>query len=159
MNLGKFRIWQSALMRLCRLAQKRRLLLGRALYQSTGSLLLDEPTRVWTLRAPFSYLKTLRRLMLTGRTVVLVNPPYSRNSTGDRACRSVKAGKITAEVTSLGIVQPVLSSLFGEPKQSDRIGRFGIKRHRVEGLDCCFLSFRLFGVLVWHRTPPGFSPL
>lgn len=52
--------------------QQRRLLLGRALVNDPGSLLLDEPTTGLDLTATFQYLETMRQLMSDGRTLVLV---------------------------------------------------------------------------------------
>jgi iron complex transport system ATP-binding protein len=52
--------------------QQRRLLLGRALVNEPAHLLLDEPTSGLDLSATFQYLQTMRDLMRTGHTLVLV---------------------------------------------------------------------------------------
>jgi len=93
--------------------QQRRLLLGRALINQPDSLLLDEPTSGLDLAATFSYLKTLRRLMLTGRTVVLVThhiheiPPEINRVILLKECKVVDDGGKAKVLTS-----KTLSSLF-----------------------------------------------
>ena len=52
--------------------QQRRLLLGRALINEPSNLILDEPTTGLDLAATFLYLKTMRDLIRSGRTLVLV---------------------------------------------------------------------------------------
>ena len=95
--------------------QQRRLLLGRALINQPDSLLLDEPTSGLDLAATFSYLKTLRRLMLHGRTVVLVTHHIHEIPPEIDRVVLLDAGRIVAD----GLKPSVLSSqslslLFGE---------------------------------------------
>ncbi len=52
--------------------QQRRLLLGRALVNNPPNLVLDEPTGGLDLSATFQCLKTMRELMSSGHTLVLV---------------------------------------------------------------------------------------
>ncbi|ACF14347.1 ABC transporter-related protein [Chloroherpeton thalassium ATCC 35110] len=52
--------------------EQRRFLLGRALINEPDALLLDEPTSGLDIKAAFQYLEIIRRLMQTGRTVILV---------------------------------------------------------------------------------------
>jgi iron complex transport system ATP-binding protein len=95
--------------------QQRRLLLGRALVNQPNSLLLDEPTSGLDLAATFNYLKTLRRLILHGRTVVLVTHHIHEIPPEIERVVLLDAGRITAD----GHKRVVLSSqslslLFGE---------------------------------------------
>lgn len=52
--------------------QQRRLLLGRALVNAPAHLILDEPTSGLDLAATFQYLRTMRELIRSGHTLVLV---------------------------------------------------------------------------------------
>lgn len=52
--------------------EQRRCLLGRALINEPHTLVLDEPTTSLDLKATFTYLKIIRKLMREGRTVVLI---------------------------------------------------------------------------------------
>jgi len=52
--------------------EQRRFLLARALIHDPDTLVLDEPTSGLDLRATFDYLATVRGLLQTGRTVILV---------------------------------------------------------------------------------------
>ena len=52
--------------------QQRRLLLGRALVNAPAHLILDEPTSGLDLSATFQYLQTMRELIRSGHTLVLV---------------------------------------------------------------------------------------
>ena len=52
--------------------QQRRLLLGRALVNAPAHLILDEPTSGLDLTATFQYLQTMRQLIRSGHTLVLV---------------------------------------------------------------------------------------
>lgn len=52
--------------------QQRRFLLGRSLINDPDALLLDEPTTGLDLSATFHYIETLRMLMRSGKTVLLV---------------------------------------------------------------------------------------
>ncbi len=52
--------------------QQRRCLLGRALVHDPDTLILDEPTAGLDLSASFDYLARVRRLVLQGKTIVLV---------------------------------------------------------------------------------------
>ncbi|MDP6399273.1 MAG: ATP-binding cassette domain-containing protein [Arenicellales bacterium] len=52
--------------------QQRRLLLGRALVNEPAHLILDEPTSGLDLSATFQYLHTMRDLIRSGHTLVLV---------------------------------------------------------------------------------------
>ena len=91
------------------------MLLGRALVNQPNSLLLDEPTSGLDLAATFNYLKTLRRLILHGRTVVLVTHHIHEIPPEIERVVLLDAGRITAD----GHKRVVLSSqslslLFGE---------------------------------------------
>jgi iron complex transport system ATP-binding protein len=52
--------------------EQRRFLLGRALINDPDTLILDEPTSGLDIRACFQYLALIRRLMHTGKVVILV---------------------------------------------------------------------------------------
>ncbi|MDG1872359.1 MAG: ATP-binding cassette domain-containing protein [Mariniblastus sp.] len=52
--------------------EQRRHLLGRALVNDPEALVLDEPTNGLDLPSIFQYLETVRRLMQSGKTVILV---------------------------------------------------------------------------------------
>ena len=52
--------------------QQRRLLLGRALVSAPAHLILDDPTSGLDLAATFQYLRTMRELIRSGHTLVLV---------------------------------------------------------------------------------------
>jgi iron complex transport system ATP-binding protein len=52
--------------------EQRRFLLGRALVNNPEALLFDEPTSGLDLKASLLYLETLRTLMRSGKTVILV---------------------------------------------------------------------------------------
>ncbi len=52
--------------------QQRRFLLARALVSEPDTLVLDEPTGGLDLTATFQYLQTMRQLMHSGRTLILV---------------------------------------------------------------------------------------
>ncbi len=52
--------------------EQRRCLLGRALINEPHTLVLDEPTTSLDLKATFTYLHIIRKLMQEGRTVILI---------------------------------------------------------------------------------------
>ena len=96
--------------------QQRRLLLGRALVNQPGSLLLDEPTGGLDLAATFHYLQTLRRLILEGRTVVLVTHHIHEIPPEIQRVILFDNGRITADGDkSRVLTSDSLSVLFGTP--------------------------------------------
>ena len=96
--------------------QQRRLLLGRALVNQPGSLLLDEPTGGLDLAATFHYLQTLRRLVLEGRTVVLVTHHIHEIPPEIERIILFDNGRIKADGDKSRILSSdSLSGLFGTP--------------------------------------------
>lgn len=96
--------------------QQRRFLLGRALINDPDSLLLDEPTTGLDFRATFQYLETIRLLMRSGKTVLLVThhlheiPPEIDRVVLLKGGHVVNDGKKSDVLTS-----KVLSDLFDYP--------------------------------------------
>jgi iron complex transport system ATP-binding protein len=94
--------------------QQRRFLLGRALVHSPEALLLDEPTSGLDLSATFQYLDAIRRLMQTGKQLILVThhlheiPPEISRVVFIRDGRIVAEGEKSALLTSAGV-----SALYG----------------------------------------------
>ena len=105
--------------------QQRRFLLGRALINNPDALLLDEPTTGLDLRATFHYLEQLRRLMRSGKTVMLVThhlheiPPEIERVVLLNEGRIVGDGSKTDILTSSS-----LSSLFDYPLQVVTVGGY-----------------------------------
>ena len=98
--------------------QQRRFLLGRALINNPDALLFDEPTSGLDLKASFHYLGTLRSLMRSGKTVLLVThhlheiPPEIERVVLLREGRIVSDGQKAEVLTS-----EALSALFDYPLQ------------------------------------------
>ncbi|MEI7706794.1 MAG: ATP-binding cassette domain-containing protein [Chlorobium sp.] len=98
--------------------QQRRFLLARALINNPDALLLDEPTTGLDLNATFHYLDQLRRMMRSGKTVMLVThhlheiPPEIERIVLLKEGRIVGDGNKTEMLTS-----DTLSSLFDYPLQ------------------------------------------
>ena len=96
--------------------EQRRLLLARALIHDPEALVLDEPTSGLDLQACFQYLALVRRLMRSGKTVILVThhiheiPPEIERVVLLKEGRVVGEGRKEELLTSLR-----LSELFGTP--------------------------------------------
>ncbi len=96
--------------------EQRRFLLGRALVNDPDALLFDEPTTGMDLRASFIYLEILRKLMQSGKTVILVThhigeiPPEIGNVV------LLKEGQVAASGGKRDILTSgLLSALFDYP--------------------------------------------
>jgi iron complex transport system ATP-binding protein len=93
--------------------EQRRFLLARALVNDPGALLLDEPTAGLDLRASFIYLDTLRKLMQSGKTVILVTHHISEIPPEIERVVLLKEGHIAASGSKKDVLTPaLLSSLF-----------------------------------------------
>ncbi|MDH3637640.1 MAG: ATP-binding cassette domain-containing protein [Gammaproteobacteria bacterium] len=96
--------------------QQRRFLLARALVNEPDTLVLDEPTSGLDLTATFHYLQTMRTLMQSGRTLILVThhiheiPPEVSHIVLLRAGRVVMQGPKESVLTDDN-----LSVLFDTP--------------------------------------------
>ena len=87
--------------------QQRRLLLGRALVNNPPSLLFDEPTTGLDLTATFQYLDTMRELIKSGRTLILVTHHLHEIPPEIQRVILLKNGEIFAD----GNKQEVLTSM------------------------------------------------
>ena len=96
--------------------EQRRFLLGRALVNDPDTLVLDEPTSGLDLKACFQYLDTVRALMRSGKTVILVThhlheiPPEITHAILLKGGRVIAAGEKPQVLTSRS-----LSGLFDTP--------------------------------------------
>ncbi|MEE2805205.1 MAG: ATP-binding cassette domain-containing protein [Pseudomonadota bacterium] len=96
--------------------QQRRVLLARALVPEPANLVLDEPTGGLDLTATFRYLDTLRQLMRTGRTIVLVTHHIHELPPEIERVVLLKAGQIFADGPKNKILTTQnLSTLFDSP--------------------------------------------
>jgi iron complex transport system ATP-binding protein len=98
--------------------QQRRFLLGRALVNNPDALLFDEPTTGLDISASLHYLETVRKLMRSGKTVLLVThhlheiPPEIERVVFLKEGRVIGDGKKSDLLTS-----EALSELFDYPLQ------------------------------------------
>jgi len=94
--------------------QQRRLLLGRALVNAPAHLILDEPTSGLDLSATFQYLQTMRELIRSGHTLVLVTHHIHEIPPEVTRVVMLNQGKIWAdgEKTEM-LTESRLSSLYG----------------------------------------------
>lgn len=105
--------------------EQRRFLLGRALVNDPDTLVLDEPTSGLDLKACFQYLATIRNLMQSGKTVILVThhiheiPPEIDHVILLKHGRVITEGKKTEILTSRN-----LSTLFDTPIELVQAGGF-----------------------------------
>ena len=94
--------------------QQRRLLLGRALVHDPDTLVLDEPTSGLDLAACFQYLSIVRRLMRTGKTVLLVTHHVHEIPPEIERVVLLQAGRIVADGPKRSaLTSETLSRLFG----------------------------------------------
>jgi iron complex transport system ATP-binding protein len=95
------------------MGEQRRFLLARALVNDPGTLLLDEPTSGLDLKASFAYMETLRKLMRSGKSVVLVTHHISEIPPEIEKAVLLKEGRIMASGPKNDMLNPVsLSALF-----------------------------------------------
>ena len=94
--------------------QQRRLLLGRALVNGPAHLILDEPTSGLDLAATFQYLQTMRELIRSGHTLVLVTHHIHEIPPEVTRVVMLNQGKVWAdgEKTEM-LTESRLSSLYG----------------------------------------------
>ena len=94
--------------------QQRRLLLGRALVNAPAHLILDEPTSGLDLAATFQYLRTMRELIRSGHTLVLVTHHIHEIPPEVTRVVMLNQGKVWAdgEKTEM-LTESRLSSLYG----------------------------------------------
>ncbi len=87
--------------------QQRRLLLGRALVNDPPNLLLDEPTTGLDLTGTFQYLSNMSKLMISGRTLVLVTHHIHEIPPEIQRVVLLKDGQIFAD----GLKEDILTGL------------------------------------------------
>ena len=94
--------------------QQRRLLLGRALVNAPAHLILDEPTSGLDVAATFQYLQTMRELIRSGHTLVLVTHHIHEIPPEVTRVVMLNQGEVWAdgEKTEL-LTESRLSSLYG----------------------------------------------
>ena len=98
--------------------QQRRFLLGRALISDPDALLLDEPTTGLDLSATFHYLETLRMLMRSGKTVMLVTHHLHEIPPEIERVVLIKNGSIVSDGNKAEVLtSESLSGLFDYPLQ------------------------------------------
>ena len=96
--------------------QQRRVLLARALVTEPANLVLDEPTSGLDLTATFRYLDTLRHLMSSGRTIVLVTHHIHELPPEIERVVLLKEGEVFADGPKASILNAQnLSTLFDAP--------------------------------------------
>jgi len=94
--------------------QQRRLLLGRALVHDPEALVLDEPTSGLDLQGAFRYLETMRTLMRSGKTVLLVTHHIHEIPPEIERVILLNEGRIHADGTKEEVLTSAnLSELFG----------------------------------------------
>ncbi len=105
--------------------EQRRFLLGRALINSPDALLLDEPTSGLDIRASFFYLETVRRLMHSGKTVMLVTHHLHEIPPEIERVVLLKNGRIMADGKKEEVLtSSSLSALFDYPLQAVAAGGY-----------------------------------
>lgn len=77
--------------------EERRFLLGRALINDPDTLVLDEPTSGLDIKACFQYIDIIRRLMQSGKTVILVTHHIHEIPPEISHVVLLKHGKVVAE--------------------------------------------------------------
>ena len=94
--------------------QQRRLLLGRALVNAPAHLILDEPTSGLDLSATFQYLQTMRELIRSGHTLVLVTHHIHEIPPEVTRVVMLNQGKVWADGKKTEMLtESRLSSLYG----------------------------------------------
>jgi iron complex transport system ATP-binding protein len=94
--------------------EQRRLLLGRALVHDPAALVLDEPTSGLDIQGAFGYLETVRLLMHSGRTVVLVTHHIHEIPPEVERVILLRSGRIFADGSKIEVLtSEILSELFG----------------------------------------------
>lgn len=98
--------------------QQRRFLLGRALINDPGTLLLDEPTTGLDLKASFQYLDIVRKLIHDGKTIILVTHHVHEIPPEIKRVVLIKNGRIFLDGEKAEVLTSSnLSSLFEVPVQ------------------------------------------
>ena len=98
--------------------EQRRFLLGRALVHNPDTLVLDEPTSGLDLKTCFQYLATIRRLMQTGKTIVLVTHHIHEIPPEISRVVLLKHGRVVADGDKAKLfTDATLSRLFDTPVQ------------------------------------------
>ena len=93
--------------------QQRRCLLGRALINNPEALLLDEPTTGLDLRSTFQYIETLRQLLKSGKTVILVTHHIHEIPPEIQRVVLIKEGRIVNDGNKVDVLtSKSLSDLF-----------------------------------------------
>lgn len=96
--------------------QQRRFLLGRALVNDPENLILDEPTSGLDLKATFQYLESVRKLIQSGRTVILVTHHVHEIPPEIQHIVLLDKGKVVASgAKSAMLNDAALSELFDTP--------------------------------------------
>ncbi|MCF8382742.1 MAG: ATP-binding cassette domain-containing protein [Chlorobium sp.] len=98
--------------------EQRRFLLARALVNDPGTLLFDEPTSGLDLKASFLYLELLRKLMRSGKTVLLVTHHVHEIPPEIRRIVMLREGRVLADGSPGEMLSSaMLSALFDCPLQ------------------------------------------
>ena len=96
--------------------EQRRFLLGRALVHDPDTLVLDEPTSGLDLKACFQYLRIIRKLMQSGKTVVLVTHHIHEIPPEVSRVVLLKEGKVVGDGEKAKVCTDAnLSALFDTP--------------------------------------------
>lgn len=96
--------------------QQRRLLLGRALVNNPPSLIFDEPTTGLDLTATFQYLGTMRQLIKSGCTLVLVTHHLHEIPPEIQRVILLKNGEIFADGDKeVVLTSTLLTALYDQP--------------------------------------------
>jgi iron complex transport system ATP-binding protein len=105
--------------------QQRRFLLGRALINDPDALLLDEPTTGLDISTSLYYLETLRRLMRSGKTVLLVTHHLYEIPPEIHRVVFLKGGRIVGDGHKRDMLtSEALSFLFDYPLQVIEVNGF-----------------------------------
>jgi iron complex transport system ATP-binding protein len=96
--------------------EQRRFLLGRALVNDPDALLLDEPTSGLDIKASLIYLETMRKLMRSGKTVILVTHHINEIPPEIERVVLIRDGRVAGEGMKKELLtSEVLSDLFDYP--------------------------------------------
>ncbi|MEX5215655.1 MAG: ATP-binding cassette domain-containing protein [Nitrospiraceae bacterium] len=105
--------------------EQRRFLLGRALVHDPAVLVFDEPTSGLDLSACFVYLGTIRELMRSGRTVVLVTHHLHEIPPEVERVVLLKDGRVAADGPKTQVLTgDALTRLYGMPVELIQINGF-----------------------------------
>jgi len=105
--------------------QQRRCLLARALVHDPDTLILDEPTSGLDLAASFDYLARIRRLIGSGRNVILVTHLLNEIPPDIDRVVMLREGKIVADGPKRAVLtESNLEQTYGVPLCLARVGEY-----------------------------------